>query len=234
MKSEFIAAVSHELRTPLTSIRGSLGLISGGATGPISDKVARLINVAYQNAGRLTLIINDILDAEKIESGKLSLDLSAQALAPLLEQSVEQNRGYALTHKVRFELRRPVPEVNVHVDASRVLQVLANFLSNAAKFSPPESAVEVCATRQGGMVRVSVTDRGPGIPKEFQPRMFQKFSQADGSDSRARGGTGLGLAIAKSLVEQMGGSIGYKTEIGAGTTLYVDFPVVHEMQAAAN
>jgi len=234
MKSEFIAAVSHELRTPLTSIRGSLGLISGGATGPISDKVARLVNVAYQNAGRLTLIINDILDAEKIESGKLSLDLAAQALAPLLEQSVEQNRGYGLTHNVRFELSRPVPEVNVNVDASRVLQVLANFLSNAAKFSPPESAVDVSATLLYGMVRVAVTDRGAGIPTEFQPRMFQKFSQADGSDSRARGGTGLGLAIAKSLVEQMGGKIGYVTQSGIGTTLYFDLPVIEEMRAAAN
>lgn len=234
MKSEFIAAVSHELRTPLTSIRGSLGLISGGATGPISDKVARLVNVAYQNAGRLTLIINDILDAEKIESGKLSLDLSTHALAPLLQQSVEQNRGYGLTHNVRFELSRPIPEVNVQVDASRMLQVLANFLSNAAKFSPPESAVHVSATLQNGTVRVAVTDRGPGIPKEFQPRMFQKFSQADGSDSRARGGTGLGLAIAKSLVEQMGGKIGYVTEIGHGTSLYFDLPVVEEMRAAAN
>ena len=234
MKSEFIAAVSHELRTPLTSIRGSLGLISGGATGPISDKVARLVDVAYQNAGRLTLIINDILDAEKIESGKLSLDLATQALAPLLEQSVEQNRGYGLAHNVRFELRRPVPEVSVNVDASRVLQVLANFLSNAAKFSPPESAVDVYATLQNGTVRVAVTDRGPGIPKEFQPRMFQKFSQADGSDSRVRGGTGLGLAIAKSLVEQMGGQIGYVTEIGNGTTLYFDLSVVEELRAAAN
>jgi PAS domain S-box-containing protein len=234
MKSEFIAAVSHELRTPLTSIRGSLGLISGGATGPISEKVARLVNVAYQNAGRLTLIINDILDAEKIESGKLSLDLAPHALAPLLEQSVEQNRGYGLTHNVRFELCRPVPEVNVNVDAGRVLQVLANFLSNAAKFSPPESAVDVSVTLLDGKVRVAVTDRGPGIPKEFQPRMFQKFSQADGSDSRARGGTGLGLAIAKSLVEQMGGEIGYITESGAGTTLYFDLPLVEAMRAAAN
>jgi PAS domain S-box-containing protein len=234
MKSEFIAAVSHELRTPLTSIRGSLGLISGGATGPISDQVARLVNVAYQNAGRLTLIINDILDAEKIESGKLSLESAAHALAPLLEQSVEQNRGYGLTHKVRFELRRPLPTVSVNVDAGRLLQVLANFLSNAAKFSPPESAVEVSATLQGGTVRVAVTDRGPGIPKEFQPRMFQKFSQADGSDSRARGGTGLGLAIAKSLVEQMGGHIGYRTESGAGTTVFFDLPVVEAMRAAAN
>lgn len=234
MKSEFIAAVSHELRTPLTSIRGSLGLISGGATGPISEKVARLVDVAYQNAGRLTLIINDILDAEKIESGKLSLDLAPQALAPLLEQSVEQNRGYGLTHKVRFELRRPVPEVTVNVDASRLLQVLANFLSNAAKFSPAESAVDISATLVDGMVRVAVTDRGPGIPKEFQPRMFQKFSQADGSDSRARGGTGLGLAIAKSLVEQMGGDIGYITESGTGTTLYFNLPLVQEMRAAAN
>lgn len=246
LKSEFIAAVSHELRTPLTSIRGSLGLISGGATGPVPDKIARLVNVAYQNAGRLTLIINDILDAEKIESGKLSLDMALHALTPLLEQSVEQNRGYGLTHKVRLELRRPVPEVSVNVDASRVLQVLANFLSNAAKFSPAESAVEVSATLTEGRVRVAVTDRGPGIPKEFQSRMFQKFSQADGSDSRARGGTGLGLAIAKSLVEQMGGQIGYVTEsatgagagtgmdTGTGTTLYFDLPVVSAMQAAAS
>jgi PAS domain S-box-containing protein len=234
MKSEFIATVSHELRTPLTSIRGSLGLISGGATGQLPEKAARLVDVAYQNTARLTLIINDILDVEKIESGKMSLSLSVQALTPLLQQAVEENRGYAQTCSVRLHLQKPLPEVMVNVDASRLLQVLANFLSNAAKFSPSGGAVEIGASLNGATVRVFVSDHGAGIPTAFQPLIFQRFCQADGSDTRAKGGTGLGLNIAKSLVETMKGSIGYTTQVGVGTTFFFDLPVCPALDAACS
>lgn len=232
MKSEFIATVSHELRTPLTSIRGSLGLISGGATGQLPEKAARLVDVAYQNTARLTLIINDILDVEKIESGKMSVSLSIQALAPLVEQAVDENRGYAQTCNVRLQIQRPLPEVMVNVDASRLLQVLANFLSNAAKFSPSGGEVEIGARLNGAAVRVFVTDHGAGIPVAFQPLIFQRFCQADGSDTRAKGGTGLGLNIAKSLVETMNGSIGYTTQAGLGTTFFFDLPLCPALDAA--
>ena len=225
MKSEFIATVSHELRTPLTSIRGSLGLITGGAAGPLPEKAARLLSVAYHNTARLTLIINDILDVEKIESGKMSLTMTDQPLAPLLEQAVEENRGYAQNCRVRLEVRGELPDVRVMVDAGRLLQIAANFLSNAAKFSPVGGLVEIGAERRGESVRIFVSDHGPGIPASFQPLIFQRFCQADGSDSRAKGGTGLGLNIAKSLVEQMGGIIGYETSPQSGTTFYVDLPL---------
>ena len=232
MKSEFIATVSHELRTPLTSIRGSLGLISGGAAGQLPEKAARLVDVAYQNTARLTLIINDILDVEKIESGKMSLSLSIQALTPLVEQAVEENRGYAQTCNVRLTMTKPLRDVMVNVDASRLLQVLANFLSNASKFSPSGGEVEIGVALNEDAARVFVTDHGAGIPVAFQPLIFQRFCQADGSDTRAKGGTGLGLNIAKSLIETMNGSIGYKTQAGVGTTFFFDLPICPPLDAA--
>jgi PAS domain S-box-containing protein len=225
MKSEFIATVSHELRTPLTSIRGSLGLIRGGAAGTLPEKAARLIEVAYQNSNRLALIVDDILNMEQIDCGKLSLELSSQPLAALLEQAVEENLGYAQKYRVSLTITQPLPTVMARVDGNRMLQVLANLLSNAAKFSPAEASVEIGMSVAGENVRISVTDHGPGIPASFQDRIFQRFSQADGSDSRQKGGTGLGLTISKALVERMGGTIGYETDAGIATTFFIELPI---------
>jgi PAS domain S-box-containing protein len=225
MKSEFIATVSHELRTPLTSIRGSLGLIRGGATGTLPDKAARLIEVAYQNSNRLALIVDDILNMEQIDCGKMSLEPSNQLLSPLVEQAVEENLGFALSYRVSLLIITPLPQVMARVDANRVLQVMANLLSNAVKFSPAEASVEIGMAAAGGSVRISVTDHGPGIPSSFRDRIFQKFSQADGSDSRQKGGTGLGLTIAKALIERMGGTIDYNSDPGITTTFIVELPV---------
>ena len=156
-----------------------MGLISGGATGPISDKVARLVSVAYQNAGRLTLIINDILDAEKIESGKLSLDLATQALAPLVEQSVEQHRGYGLAHKVRFELSRPMPEVNVNVRARRRTDVRRREGSKRGLSLPDLSPHGQLPVGPDEMTGVAVRDAfqvilvlGLGFPESTDGRHF--------------------------------------------------------------
>lgn len=224
LKDEFLAVVSHELRTPLTSIRGSLGLVKAGAAGVLSDKAQHLIDMAWRNTDRLASLINDILDIDKIESGHFKLELQRQALQPLLEQALEASTGYADTYKVRITLQRPVPELQVEVDAQRLFQVMANLLSNAAKFSPPGSEVRIEARRTGATCRISVHDHGPGISDEFRPRIFQRFSQADGSDGRQKGGTGLGLAISKALVERMGGVIGFDTT-PAGATFYFDLPV---------
>lgn len=226
VKSEFISTVSHELRTPLTSIRGSLGLLSGGALGAMPEKMADLIGIAYRNTDRLQRLINDILDVEKLDSGKLSLELGAHSLPTLVEQAVEANAGYAQNCAVRFAVQQPLPEATVKVDPHRLLQVMANLLSNAAKFSPAGSAVEVSLDVQGGHARVGVKDQGPGIPAEFQPRIFQRFAQADGSDTRSKSGTGLGLAISKALIERMGGRIDYETAPGAGTLFFFDLPLV--------
>jgi len=162
---------------------------------------------------------------EQIDCGKMSLELSSQLLAPLLEQSVEENLGFALSYQVRLLITRPLPEVMASVDASRILQVLANLLSNAAKFSLAGASVEIGMAVVGTNVRICVTDHGPGIPYSFRARIFQRFSQADGSDSRQKGGTGLGLTISKALVERMGGTIDYNTEPGIATTFIIELPV---------
>jgi signal transduction histidine kinase/CHASE1-domain containing sensor protein len=232
LKAEFVATVSHELRTPITSIRGSLGLLAGGVSGPLSDQTRHLVEIALRNSDRLAHLINDLLDIEKMESGKMQFELQRHSLAPLIEQAVEANIGYAQNLNVRYVLRRPLPDIAVTVDSFRLVQVMSNLLSNAAKFSPSQSVVEIsiAAVQRGQMrlARVLVSDQGPGIPDEFKDRIFQKFSQADSADNRAKNGTGLGLAICKSLIEQMGGDIGYETELGQGTTFYFELPLADD------
>jgi CheY-like chemotaxis protein/two-component sensor histidine kinase len=224
MKSEFVSTVSHELRTPLTSIRGSLGLIAGGVAGPLPDAAQSLIDIAKNNCERLIRLINDILDSEKIESGKMTFDMRVVELKPLLEQVLADNEGFAAQHKVRLALAAPAEALHVNIDPDRLNQVVTNLVSNAVKFSPADSTVEVRAGRAGNRIRVEVQDRGPGIPDEFRGRIFQKFSQADSSDARLKGGTGLGLSIAKAIVERLDGIIGFTSKPGAGTTFYFELP----------
>lgn len=228
MQKEFISTVSHELRTPLTSIRGALGLICGGAAGRLTPRSRELVDIALNNADRLIRLINDILDIERIESGRLDLWLQPLELGGLLEETVRTQQGYAREHQVRFELTRPVPRLWVNADADRLGQVFINLLSNAAKFSPAEGVVHITLCEHGGTARVEITDHGPGIPDEFRPRIFTRFAQADGSDSRVKGGTGLGLAISKALVERMYGRIGFDSEPGRGATFYVELPLIEQ------
>jgi PAS domain S-box-containing protein len=230
MKNEFISTVSHELRTPLTSISGALGLLHGGVMSDIPESVKPLLDIAYKNSQRLILLVDDLLDMEKIMAGKMRLDLQAQALMPIVEQAVEANQGYGDSLGVRFVLTQRADEVAVSVDSQRLMQVLANFMSNAAKFSPRGEAVEVAVREVNGRVRVEVADHGPSIPDEFRQRVFQKFSQADSSNTRQKGGTGLGLAIAKELVERMHGQIGFESEAGKGTMFFAELPVAKRGQ----
>jgi signal transduction histidine kinase len=225
MKNEFVSTVSHELRTPLTSISGALGLVNGGALGTIPGPAKTMLDMAYKNSMRLAHLINDLLDMEKLMAGKMTFDIQQQALMPLLEQSIETVHAYGEQYQVRFELVERAEGVGVRVDGSRLEQVLSNFLSNAAKFSLPGQRVELAARRVDDRVRVSVTDHGPGISAEFRTRIFQKFSQADSSDTRQKGGTGLGLAISKELVERMNGSVGFDSEVGKGACFYFELPV---------
>lgn len=224
LKAEFISTVSHELRTPLTSIRGSLGLVLGGVAGELATQAKELLNVANKNAERLSRLINDILDIEKIESGKMEFKVRRQALAPLLQQAVEGIQEFARQFGVTVTLSNKVPDNDVDVDGDRFIQVLLNLLSNAAKFSPPSSVVAIAADFHGPLLRVSVSDQGKGIPFEFQSRVFEKFAQADSSDTRAKSGTGLGLSITKAIVERLGGVISFDTKDGLGTTFHVDLP----------
>ncbi|MBV9969871.1 MAG: HAMP domain-containing histidine kinase, partial [Xanthobacteraceae bacterium] len=218
--------VSHELRTPLTSIRGSLGLVINETIATLPAGAKALLRVADRNAERLGNLIDDLLDVEKLEAGKLRLDMKDQPLRPLIEQAIEVNAPYAAQHDVRLELAADSVGVSVVADADRLIQVLTNLLSNAVKFSPTGGRVCVFEKRtEPGRLRVSVRDRGPGIAPQFQARIFTKFSQCDASDSRHKGGTGLGLAISKALIEQMGGVIGFEAAPDGGTVFFFELPV---------
>lgn len=224
LKSEFISVVSHELRTPLTSIRGSLGLLAGGALGELPQAAYELVTIAGRNSERLLALINDILDIEKMQSGSLKFRFAAVDIVPVVLQAVEANRGYAEQFGVRYVFRSEIDSATVCVDTDRLNQVMTNLLSNAAKFSAQASIVEieVSAVRSG--VRIAVRDHGAGIPEEFRPWVFEKFSQADSSDTRHKAGTGLGMHITRSLVEKMHGSIDFETETGVGTTFFITLP----------
>jgi two-component system, OmpR family, sensor histidine kinase VicK len=225
LQSEFTASVSHELRTPLTAIAGSLGLINGGALGEVPQAMRSMLEIAQANSQRLQELINDLLDMEKLIAGKMRFELCEQPLWPLLEEAVSHNQPYANLHQVQLRLLGPPCTLPVTVDRQRLAQVLANLLSNAAKFSPAGSKVEISTTVHEAWVRISVRDQGPGISQDFMPRLFNKFAQADGSDSRRKGGTGLGLAISKALVERMEGSIGCDSTLGQGSTFWLELPI---------
>jgi PAS domain S-box-containing protein len=224
LKNEFVSTVSHELRTPLTSISGALGLIVGGALGRVEPQIVSMLDVAYRNSTRLSLLINDLLDMEKLIAGKMTLDMQQHALLPILQSSIESVSTYARQDQVEFVLSGCTDQEFVFVDSSRLQQVVTNFLSNAAKFSPAESKVQIVVNRIGNKLRVNVIDNGPGISTEFRSRIFQKFSQADSSDTRQKGGTGLGLAISKEIIEHMNGTIGFESEAGKGTCFYFELP----------
>lgn len=225
MKNEFVSTVSHELRTPLTAIRGALGLIAGTMAAQLPPQLRSLVDIALNNSERLVRLINDILDIEKIESGNMRFEITTLELAPLIRHAVQANQGYADQYGVQLKIEQPLPDCRVKADADRVMQLMANLLSNAAKFSPSAAEVTVSVKAERDHVRISVTDRGPGIPLNFQGKIFQKFSQADSSDTRIKGGTGLGLSICKAIVEHMGGTIGFDTVIGQGTTMYFTLPL---------
>lgn len=228
MKTEFVSTVSHELRTPLTSIRGSLGMIATGKLGDMPDQVQRMIDLAQKNTERLINLVNDLLEMEKIQSGRMKFEFQPLDLTSLVEKSLEANRPYGETHGVTFELRASAPGVLVRGDGDRLTQVMANLLSNAAKFSPEGGTVAILLDRTDAGLRVSVSDRGPGIPEAFRDQVFERFTQADSSDTRQKGGTGLGLSISKAIVEKHGGRIDFHTVTGEGTTFFFDIPELKE------
>ncbi|MFT5136094.1 MAG: PAS domain S-box-containing protein [Arenicella sp.] len=231
VKSEFISTISHELRTPLTSIKGALGLVLAGVLDKSPDKLRSIIEVAYSNSVRLNLLIDEILDIEKLDAGMMNLEMDATDLFTLIEEAVAANKGYAQQYGVTFFFSSIDKSLLVKADYNRLMQVIANLLSNAAKFSLHGGQVDVSLARYKGMVRISVADKGCGIEEQSQATIFDKFTQADSSDRRKQGGSGLGLSIAKKIVEAHNGDIHFTTEVDKGTTFYIDLP---ELQGSDN
>jgi PAS domain S-box-containing protein len=223
MKDEFVSTVSHELRTPLTSIAGSLGLIVGGAAGSLPEKAMRLIGIAQANSQRLVRLINDVLDLEKLESGKLPFHFTSVDLAEVAGRAIEGVRGFADQLQVELALESEGP-ARVSGDVDRLVQVVTNLLSNAAKYSPKGAAVTVKVFREDDGVHLTVTDRGPGVPEAFRDRIFTRFAQADSSDARGKSGTGLGLYIAKEIAERHGGRLWFDTPPEGGASFHLDLP----------
>jgi PAS domain S-box-containing protein len=226
LKNEFLSVVSHELRTPLTSIRGSLGLLAGGQLGELPPRAASLVSVAVQNSERLTRLINDLLDIERMDSGVAPMDVITLDVRELLEAATEQIEGMATSVGVRVQLGRSAGRVLA--DEDRVIQTLMNLLGNAIKFSEPDSVVLVEAAVEGTDVHFQVIDEGRGIPPDKLESIFDRFEQVDSSDTRQRGGTGLGLTISKGIVERLGGHIWAESVLGLGTTIHFTLPAARE------
>lgn len=226
MQREFVSTVSHELRTPLTSIYGSLSLIKSGAADGSVEKARQLIDIAHKNCERLVALVNDILDIGKINAGKMTFDMGAVSMPDLIKNTIELNVGFAEQFNVSFEIKGPMPRETARGDADRLVQVLTNFLSNAAKYSPSGGVVEISAARRDDKIRVSVCDLGPGIPKEHHDKVFGRFSRIDSTDAREIPGTGLGLYICKAIIDQHDGAIGFDTSADQGATFFFELPIM--------
>ncbi|MCW9045822.1 MAG: HAMP domain-containing histidine kinase, partial [Alphaproteobacteria bacterium] len=225
MKNEFISTVNHELRTPLTSIHGSLGLLKGNVAGELPEKAKGMITIAYRNSDRLISLINDLLDIEKIATGKMDFHLEQSDLSELMTKTVEANQSYAEQFGTKIVVTSNLEKAVATIDPRRVEQVIANLLSNASKFSPEGKDIEIALSKEGNKYRIAVTDYGPGVPEEFRGHIFNRFTQVDSTDTRQKGGTGLGLAICKEIITQMGGQIDYRNRDEGGATFWFGLPV---------
>ena len=228
-KTEFISTVSHELRTPLTSIKGSLGILDSGVAGEMTPKSKSLVSLALKNSARLGKLINELLDFGKINAGKMEFNLVPVELGQLITESVSTNMGYAQGAGVNLIAGAAPLPIWVNADADRLMQIIANLISNAVKFSEKGADVRVDLTPQGEKVRISVADTGSGIPVSAQATLFDKFTQVDSSDRRAKGGTGLGLNLVMNMVKAHGSKIAFTSKVGKGTTFYFDLAIIdHE------
>lgn len=226
IKSKFLSTVSHELRTPLTSIKASVDLINMGLVGPVSDKQAAILKTAGKNAKRLADLINDLLDVQKIEAGEMSYHFAPVGLRALVLESVEANRGFAEQAGIGFECTFSDPRATVMGDDARLMQVMVNLISNAIKFSRPNSSVLLSVTSDDGRARITVSDNGDGIDESARDLVFGKFTQVDNTDQRRFGGTGLGMHISKQIVERHDGRIDFVSTVGSGTSFYIEFPAI--------
>lgn len=224
MQKEFLSLVSHELRTPLTSIAGSLGLLDGLYGSVLPEKAAELVSNARRNGTRLTRLINDLLDMDKMEHGQFRLEIGEHDLGALTSAASTDLQGYATEHGVHLAVEVPAEPALARVDPGRYQQIVANLTSNAVKHSPRGATVTLRLGATSRSWQLDVVDTGPGIPVSFRNRIFDKFVQVEGLDTRPKGGTGLGLSIARNLTLAFGGTISFETEEGKGTTFTVKIP----------
>ncbi len=225
LQSQFVSVVSHELRTPLTSIKGGLSLIDSGVLGEIPAKIKSVTDIASKNSIRLGALINDLLDVQKFEFGKMELELDRIDLAHLINESIEANETFDKSMNVAFKVSGTKIPVHVKGDYNRLMQVMANILSNAVKFSKQDGVIDVSLKNLDANVRVSVRDYGIGIPENSEDKVFGQFSQVDSSNERKVGGTGLGMYITKKIISGHGGSIDYTSKVDEGTTFFIDIPL---------
>lgn len=225
-KNEFLSTVSHELRTPLTAIMGSLGLVTNLKKDEF-EKSQALLKIAYNHTKRLATLVNDILDMQKVEAGKMEFSMQEWSLQQLLQESVDDIASYAESKNARVIIRDSAQTIRLLCDYDRIMQVMFNLLSNAIKYGKDSDTILVSSTLlENNILRVTVTDHGEGIPEEFQDRIFDKFTQADASSTRSTSGTGLGLSIVKRIIEAHHGSIGFDSRPGKGTSFYFDLPAL--------
>jgi signal transduction histidine kinase len=227
LKSQFVAVVSHELRTPLTSIKGALDLVNSGNFGKLPPRVKHLLGMAGKNSQRLADLVNDLLDLQKLEEGELKFDCETVDVGAFLVDVLEWHQGLAGRYNVQFKMdEQALPLAFVSTDRARLMQVLGNIISNAAKFSLARGEVDLGMTVANQRVRITVRDRGVGIPEGSKEQIFARFIQLDSSDQRKFEGTGLGMNISKQIIEALGGVIGYDSVLGKGTTFYIELPSV--------
>ncbi|SFM45938.1 His Kinase A (phospho-acceptor) domain-containing protein [Shimia aestuarii] len=226
VKSQFVSVVSHELRTPLTSINGALGLLRDTDLSGNPQSAARMIDIAHKNSQRLSKLINDLLDIQKMESSKMTYDFAPLELSDLLDEAVQSNSPYGDKFDVRLSITRTDPGLHVMADRERLMQVLDNLLSNAIKFSSPGSEVQISTSRDDDLAILEVRDFGIGIPENSRDAVFGKFTQVDGSDKRDHDGTGLGMSIAEQIVTDHNAHIDYDSTPGKGTRFYIEFPLI--------
>ncbi len=231
MKDEFVSTVNHELRTPLTSIYGSLDLLRRISEGKLDDRCKRLLTLAFDGCSRLTHLVNDILDLEKISAGKMEYRMEKRPIQSLVSEIVCNNESLADKFETQFQVRHRTNDAIIEVDPNRFGQALLNLLSNAAKFTSRHSVIQIeTKCLPDNTVRVSVTDNGPGIPVEFRSRIFEKFAQANGTAVSKTPGSGLGLNITKQIILAFGGDVWFETEMGQGTTFHIDLPICADVK----
>jgi signal transduction histidine kinase len=224
MKEEFITTISHELRTPLTSVLGSLGMLMENMSTQLPEQAQRLIALAHSNSRRLVRLISDILDIEKIEAGKMTFQFEPLELTALVCRVIEDSKALVEQAQISITCQTLSTDAWINGDADRLMQAVSNLLSNAIKFSSPGEPVEVVVAAHGPMLRVEITDHGPGIPREFHSQIFKRFAQAGGVNRGWKAGSGLGLSITRLIVRQHGGQIGFQSTPGVCTTFCIDLP----------